>query len=151
MQLLDQNFLRWHTSWAFPCRTLSEKENSENSGKPAPSYYNANAGSSAKILAQLQEDSRIKLEPISPAAMEEVCIRTVKQREKRLLVGGGDGTRALSEHTLSLSAVFNSCRTVSLIAGNNSCRLSQVLKIQTWPAKLVREGGYKRKDILKAN
>jgi diacylglycerol kinase family enzyme len=73
-----------------------KKERSENSGKPVPLYYNADAGSSAKILAQLQVDSRIKIESVSPAAMEEVCKKTVKQGEKRLLIGGGDGTIALT-------------------------------------------------------
>ncbi len=75
---------------------IEKKERSENSGKPVPLYYNADAGSSAKILAQLQDDSRIKMEPVSAAAMEGVCKRTVKQGEKRLLVSGGDGTIALT-------------------------------------------------------
>jgi diacylglycerol kinase family enzyme len=76
-------------------------EKKERPGKPVPLYYNADAGSSAKIVAQLHSDSRIKMEPVSPAAMKGVCKRTVKQGEKRLLVGGGDGTIALTASHLT--------------------------------------------------
>lgn len=49
-----------------------------------------------KIVVQLHSDSRIKMEPVSPATMEEVCKKTVKQGEKRLLVSGGDGTKEMT-------------------------------------------------------
>jgi diacylglycerol kinase family enzyme len=47
-------------------------------------------------LARLQDDARIRLEPVSPKELESIIKRAAGQGTRRVMVGGGDGTIALA-------------------------------------------------------
>lgn len=69
---------------------------SENFKNPVvPLYFNPDSGSSGKVLEKIQNDVRIKMEPVSFEKMTEVIKTAVPHKTKRVLVSGGDGTIAL--------------------------------------------------------
>ena len=69
--------------------------------KPVPLYFNPDAGSTEKALAPFKDDPRIKMEAAPPETLTAIIKDAVKQREKRVLISGGDGTIALAASILA--------------------------------------------------